>query len=132
MKKLLTLALFLFLTLQVFSQTDGITYQAVIIAPDDLELPGVNSEGNYLPNTEIAIRFTIYDSGNQLEFQEVQVTTTDEFGRINLLIGDGDHDYFKEMNWDGTPKDLKVEIDFEAGSNFEEMSRERLTFLPYA
>ncbi|MEO1031663.1 MAG: hypothetical protein AAFX55_09685 [Bacteroidota bacterium] len=132
MKKLLTLALFVCSVFYGIAQTDGITYQAVIIGPDDLELPGVDSEGNYLPNTTIAIRFTIFDSGNQIEFQEVQITETDDFGRINLLIGDAEHDYFKEISWDGTPKDLKVEIDFEAGSNFQEMSRERLTFLPYA
>lgn len=132
MKKFFIVVCFLCVASQTFAQTDGITYQAVIISPDALELPGVDSEGNYLPNATIAIRFTIYDQFNQLEFQEVQVTDTDEFGRINLLIGDGNHDYFKEMNWDGTPKDLKVEIDFDAGSNFELMSRERLTFLPYA
>ncbi|WP_298898881.1 hypothetical protein [uncultured Psychroserpens sp.] len=132
MKRILTLTLFICLMSQAFAQTDGISYQAVIISPDNLELPGVDSEGNYLPNTTIAIRFTIYDSGNQIEFQEVQVTNTDEFGRINLLIGDAEHDYFKEISWDGTPKDLKVEIDFDAGNNFETMSRERLTFLPYA
>ncbi|MTE27330.1 hypothetical protein [Winogradskyella ouciana] len=132
MKKILTLTFFMCSMFYAMAQTDGITYQAVIIGPDDLELPGVDSEGNYLPNTTIAVRFTIYDSTNQIEFQEVQITETDGFGRINLLIGEAEHDYFKEMNWDGTPKDLKVEIDFEAGSNFEEMSRERLTFLPYA
>jgi hypothetical protein len=132
MKKILTLTFFVCAMVQAVAQTDGITYQAVIIGPDDLELPGVDAEGNYLPNTTIAIRFTIYDSGNQVEFEEVQVTETDDFGRINLLIGEAEHDYFKEISWDGTPKDLKVEIDFEAGSNFEEMSRERLTFLPFA
>jgi hypothetical protein len=132
MKKILTLFCFLFISIQAFTQTDGITYQAVIISPDALELPGVDSEGNYLPNATIAVRFTIYDQFNQLEFQEVQITDTDAFGRINLLIGDGNHDYFKEMNWDGTPKDLKVEIDFDAGNDFTLMSRERLTFLPYA
>lgn len=131
-KVLLTIVYFICLTGQIFSQTDGITYQAVIISPDALELPGVDSENNYLPNTTIAVRFTIYDSGNQIEFQEVQITETDEFGRINLLIGDAEHDYFKEISWDGTPKDLKVEIDFDAGNNFETMSRERLTFLPFA
>lgn len=132
MKKTLALTFFICFMLQAIAQTDGITYQAVIIAPDVLELPGVDSEGNYLPNATIAVRFTIYDENNQLEFQEVQITDTDEFGRINLLIGEGDHDYFKEMNWDGTRKDLKVEIDFEAGNNFTLMSRERLTFLPFA
>jgi len=132
MKKLLTLTFFICAMFQAMAQTDGITYQAVIIDPEALELPGVDVSDNFLPNTTIAIRFTIYDNGNQLEFQEVQITDTDDFGRINLLIGDAEHDYFKEMNWDGTPKDLKVEIDFDAGSNFETMSRERLTFLPFA
>ncbi len=132
MKKILTLTFFVCAMFQAMAQTDGITYQAVIIDPEALELPGVDVSDNFLPNTTIAIRFTIYDSGNQLEFQEVQITDTDDFGRINLLIGDAEHDYFKEISWDGTSKDLKVEIDFEAGNNFETMSRERLTFLPFA
>ncbi|MCB0434312.1 MAG: hypothetical protein KDD18_15465, partial [Mangrovimonas sp.] len=132
MKNLLTSVLFFALTFQAIAQTDGITYQAVIIGPDALELPGVDSEGNYLPNATVAIRFTIYDSGNQIEFREVQIADTDEFGRINLLIGEANHDEFTHISWDGTPKDLEVEIDFDAGSNFETMSREKLTFLPYA
>ncbi|RNC86804.1 MAG: hypothetical protein ED556_05110 [Winogradskyella sp.] len=132
MKKILLLAFLFCLHTQLFAQTDGITYQAVIIGPEDLELPGVDSAGNYLPNATIAIRFTILNEVNQIEFQEIQVAETDDFGRINLLIGDANNDEFKEISWDGTPKDLKVEIDFEAGSDFEELSRERLTFLPFA
>ena len=132
MKHIFTLVLFLFLALKVSAQTDGITYQAVIIGPDVLELPGVDSEGNYLPSTNVAIRFTIFDSGNEVEFQEVQTTTTDEFGRINLIIGAVEHDNFEKISWDGTAKDLAVEIDFDGGSNFVDMSREQLTFVPYA
>ncbi len=132
MKRIFTLFLFLFLVIEVSGQTDGITYQAVIIGPDVLELPGVDSEGNYLPSTTVAIRFTILDSGNGQEFQEVQLTTTDEFGRINLIIGAVEHDAFEKISWDGTAKDLKVEIDFDGGNNFEDMSREVLTFVPYA
>ncbi|WP_406684091.1 hypothetical protein N1F78_15580 [Seonamhaeicola sp. MEBiC1930] len=131
-KKLLTLGFFLLISMVTFAQTDGITYQAVIIGPDDLELPGVDSEGNYLPSTTVAIRFTIFESGNLVEFQEIQTTTTDEFGRINLIIGSVNHDDFEKISWDGTPKDLKVEIDFNGGSDYVDMSREILTFVPYA
>ncbi|GAA4885193.1 hypothetical protein GCM10023311_04750 [Flaviramulus aquimarinus] len=132
MKHILTVGLFLFIAIKTFAQTDGISYQAVIIGPDVLELPGVDSEGNILPVTTVAIRFTIFDSGNQVEFQEVQITDTDEFGRINLIIGAVEHDAFEKISWDGTAKDLKVDIDFEGGSSFVDMSREVLTFVPYA
>lgn len=132
MKPLLTIGLFLLLVIESFAQTDGINYQAIIIGPDALELPGIDSEGNYLPSTTVDIRFTIFDSGNAIEFQEVQTTTTDEFGRINLIIGDVEHDDFEKISWDGTPKDLKVDIDFKNGNNFVDMSREVLTFVPYA
>lgn len=132
MKNLLTLTLLLFISIKSFAQTDGITYQAVIIGPDALELPGVDSEGNIFPNETVAIRFTIFDQNDVEEFQEIQITETDEFGRVNLLIGAANHDEFTKISWDGTNKDLKVEIDFEGGSSFIDMNREHLTFLPYA
>ncbi len=132
MKRIINLLLFFILSANLFAQTDGISYQAVIIGPNDLELPGVDSEGNYLPSTTVAVRFTIFDSGNTVEFEEIQTTTTDEFGRINLIIGAVEHDNFEKISWDGTPKDLKVDIDFDGGNNFVDMSREVLTFVPYA
>lgn len=120
------------ISMQAFTQTDGITYQAVIIGPDRQELPGIDAENNILPNATVAIRFTIIDANNSLEYQEVQTTNTDQYGRINLLIGAADHDAFTKINWDGTNKDLKVEIDFTGGSDYVDMSREQLTFLPFA
>lgn len=132
MKAKLLIVSILFFVHFAFAQTDGITYQAVIISPDVLELPGVDSEGNYLPNAQVAVRFTIFDSGNQIEFQEVQNASTDEFGRINLIIGAVNHDDFERISWDGTPKDLKVDINFNNGDGFVDMSREILTFVPYA
>ncbi|WP_372793986.1 hypothetical protein [Lutibacter sp.] len=132
MKKLLIIALLLFATGNLFAQTDGMSYQAVIINPNIQEIPGADVSGNILPNTTISIRFTIIDSNNLEEYQEVQTTTTDQYGMINLLIGIVDHDAFTLISWDGTNKDLKVEIDFNGGSNFVSLSREQLTFLPYA
>lgn len=133
MKKVLTLALFLFAGLQIIAQTEGITYQAVIIGPDGQEIPGVDAQGNILPNAEIALRFTILDANNLERYQEVQTTYTDQYGRINLLIGKVDPDGFEQIDWDGTPVDLKVEIDFSgAGTSFIDMSRQELNFVPYS
>jgi len=132
MKKLLLIAILLFATGNLFAQADGMNYQAVIINPNIQEIPGADVSGNILPNTTVSIRFTIIDANNAIEYQEVQTTTTDQYGMINLLIGIGDHDAFTLISWDGTNKDLKVEIDFKGGTNYVDMSREQLTFLPYA
>ena len=133
MKKLLLIVIFIFTSSLVYAQTDGISYQAVIIDPNGIELPGVDSNGNILPNTKISIRFTILDATNSEEYQEDQTTETDLFGRINLIIGNQNPDTFALIDWDGTAKDLKVEIDFKGtGSSFVDMSREKLTFIPFS
>ncbi len=130
--KNLILTLFFLASIHLSAQTDGISYQAVIIGPDNQELPGVDAEGNILPNATVSIRFTIIDANNGMEYQEVQTTNTDQYGRINLTIGSVNPDEFTKINWDGTNKDLKVEIDFSGGgSGFVDMSREKLTYLPY-
>ncbi len=134
MKRLVILTLIIiYAGINLFGQTDGISYQAVIIDPNGQELPGVDAEGNILPNAEISVRFTIIDANNQEVYQEVQVTHTDAYGMINLIIGQADPDAFSLIDWDGTQKDLKVEIDFGgANSGYSEMSRQSMTFVPYA
>jgi hypothetical protein len=132
MKKILSFALFAFFTVAAFAQTDGITYQAIIISPNIQEIPGVDVVGNILPETRIAIRFTILDENNAVEYQEVQATKTDQYGGISLLIGASDPDGFKRIKWNGTSKNLKVEIDFTGGTSYVDLSREQLTFLPFA
>jgi len=133
MKRILATALFLIVSTLLFAQKDGISYQAVIIDPNVQEIPGVDIEGNILPNTTIAIRFTIFDATNAEEFNEIQVAETDQYGMINLMIGSVNHDEFTRISWDGTTKDLSVEIDFSGvGSNFIDLSRQELTFVPYA
>ncbi len=132
MKRIITLILVLFIATGVFAQTDGISYQAVIIGPEALELPGVDSPDNYLPTTDIAIKFSIIAPGSGVvEFTEIQNTTTDEFGRINLIIGAVEHDDFEKIDWNGDPKSLKVEVDFNNGDGFVDMSIEKLTYVPY-
>ncbi|MFA6401298.1 MAG: hypothetical protein WCX31_06690 [Salinivirgaceae bacterium] len=133
MKQLYLLIASLLFTVSVFSQKHGISYQAVIIDPNAQEIPGVDKEGNILPNTQIAIRFTILDATNAEEFTEVQITNTDRYGMINLIIGHENFDDFTRISWDGTQKDLKVDIDFTGvGDTFVDLSRQDLTFAPYA
>ncbi len=138
MKILLPITFFLAATLSAYAQNDGMSYQAVIIDPNSKELPGVDAQGNILPNALVSIRFTILDASNIEEYQEVQTTTTDQYGMVNLIIGQGEPtsvgtDDFTLISWDGTSKSLRVEIDFEGtGNNFTDMNRQELTLIPYA
>jgi len=132
MKKIVLIALLILATVNLIAQTDGMSYQAVIINPNIQEIPGADASGNILSNTTVAIRFTIIDTNNAIEYQEVQTTATDQYGMINLLIGIVNHDAFKLISWNGTNKELKVEIDFKGGTSYVELGREQLTFLPFA
>ncbi len=125
----------LFISAATFAQTDGLSYQAVIINPDSIELPGVDATGNVLPNKDISIRFSILNEYGNIEYQEIQYTTTDTYGMINLFVGEGEQTVgngFDTINWDGLSKDLKVDIDFYAGTNFTTLGAQKLSFIPYA
>jgi hypothetical protein len=134
MKKLLLITLLVFVTGALFAQTDGMSYQAVIINPNIQEIPGVDVSGNILPDTTVSIRFTIIDSNNLVEYQEMQTTTTDAYGMINLIIGQGESSTgsFLEILWDGKQKNLKVEIKFDGTYTYNDLSNQILLFTPYA
>ena len=133
MKNLITLLSFILLiNFQVFAQTDGLNYQAVIIDPDPEEIPGIDVTGNILPNKEINVRFTIYGNSGNTEYQEIHTTKTDEYGMINLVIGKGNSvaGKFTEIYWDGSTKNLKVEINLDG--TYSDLSDQELLFMPYA
>ena len=132
MKRIVLITLLIFTNWGLIAQTDGLSYQAVIMNPNTQEIPGADVSGNILPNTKVSIRFTILDANNAKEYQEVQITSTDQYGMVNLVIGKANHNAFTLISWDGSNKELKVEIDFKGGNNFVELSREQLHFLPYA
>ncbi len=136
MRVLFILISLLIISLKSFSQSDGLSYQAVILDKDPFQLPGPDIEGTYLSNGQVSFRFTIYQETGEIIYQEVQETVTDEFGMVNLVIGLAEETLesnipFNQIDWDGRPKDLGVEIRYESGS-FEDLSRQALLFLPYA
>ena len=86
MKKI-ALLLILLTAFVAKAQTDGLSYQAVIIDPNEQELPGVNATGNILPNADVTLRFTILNESGNVEYKETQDTRTDAYGMGNLIIG---------------------------------------------
>ncbi len=121
-----------------FSQSQGISYQAIIINKEVKEIPGVDIEGSILPEKPLTVRFTVLNESGEIDYQEIQDTQTDAYGMINLMIGKGlvtslSPSLFTDIDWDGTPKDLQVEISVGAStSDFTEFSYQELTFVPYA
>ena len=136
MKKIYLL-LVLLLSSVIYAQTNGITYQAVILNPEGDHIPGYNNERAPLINTQVCLRFIIY-SGTTLEYQEDLQTTTDEFGMVNAIIGmgipsGGSASNFGSIIWNGSPKSLAVEIDFKAlCTTFIGISNQPFTAVPYA
>jgi hypothetical protein len=138
MKKFLISILFIVFLAKLSGQSHGITYQAVIIDINAQEIPGADITGNYMPDQPLTVRFTILDESVGIDYQEEHVTRTDEFGIINLTIGRGTMTtsaphQFTEIDWNGRPKDLKVDISLgESASTFTELSLQELLFVPYA
>lgn len=137
-KQSVILLLLCLLSSGLLGQTQGIGYQAILIDQNAKEIPGVDVQGNYLPSQPLTMRFSIYAEGGTLNYQEEHQTSTDVYGMINLTIGWGEPTAispgeFADIDWDGYPKSLNIEISLgEASDSFEEFSSEELKFVPYA
>lgn len=94
------LIILLFVVTIGYSQSHGISYQAVLLNPKGEELPGQNN--TYLPllDQKICLRFEIKNTSNELEYQETFSTKTDAFGMVNLIIGTGNQTGGKAVNFD--------------------------------
>tara|TARA_B110000238_G_scaffold101265_1_gene110345 strand:+ start:961 stop:3198 length:2238 start_codon:yes stop_codon:yes gene_type:complete len=134
LNKLSFILLFCITTLNFYCQTDGFSYQAVILDPsqEKLELPGVDDPYAFLIDKALDMRFTITNSNGVTEYQEIHSTKTDNFGMVNLIIGNGSPTLgvFTEIFWDGKPKEFLVEVKIE--SYFDPMSNQDLLYIPYA
>lgn len=118
------------------AQTDGLSYQAIIIDNEADEVPGMDITGNYLSNGMVDLLFTITDGEGSVLFQEIQSLSTDDYGLVNAVIGQGqatplNTPGFTEISWDGTERNLLVGIRYGAGG-FSDLSEQKLLFVPYA
>ncbi|MEN9961509.1 MAG: hypothetical protein RL045_1763, partial [Bacteroidota bacterium] len=129
MKKLLLLVL-LFISV-VSNAQKGISYQAVILDPAKIEIPGQDITGQPFVNGNVSLKFVIL-SGTNIQFEEVQQTKTDAYGLVNLIIGSVESTAFNSVTWDVNQKSLQVFVSFNSGASYTKVSDQKLTFNPYA
>jgi hypothetical protein len=129
MKKLLTIVL-LFISVIANAQK-GISYQAVILDPAKIEVPGSDITGQPFVNGNVWVKFTIF-SGTISQFEEVQQTKTDAYGLINLTIGSEASTAFNALTWDVSQKSLQVFVSFNNGASYTKVSDQKLSYTPYA
>jgi len=136
--KYIYLVLLLLISSVGFSQTKGITYQAVILNPVELQLPGVNHANAPLANTAICLKFGIIDQNAAIEYLETIQTTTDEFGMVNLIIGTGTKiggyaNAFSDIVWSSEAKNLQVHLNSTGTcASYVEISNQPFTYVPFA
>jgi len=130
MKKYLFSIIFLLVSYIGFSQK-GLSYQAVILDPNAIEVPGQDITGQPLVNGDVWMKFSIYN-GSTLQFEEVQKTKTDAYGLVNLMIGSVSTASFNSLTWDGVQKSMQVFVSFNQGASYTKVSDQKLNYNPYA
>ena len=138
MKKNILLFLALISFVNIYSQRNGLSYQALIMNPYSEEIPGYNNPNAPLLDQLICVKFSIVDHNGSKEYEETQTVSTDSYGMINLSVGSGvkTGGYSSSWNdilWDSNSKELKVSLDAEGlCGTFYEISNQYLHSVPFA
>ena len=116
---ILTALLCSFYCAQAQTPLKSINYQALIVDPAAIELPGNGVQAQLYLNKAIWVKFGIY-AGSTLQFEELHKTKTDAYGLINLEIGAGENTSaagtFASLNWGGLVKKLVTQVSFDLGA----------------
>lgn len=137
MKKIILLFVF-FIAAQSFAQTNGISYQAIIMNPKGEQLPGVNNANSPVVNKNICLVFKFVDEFSNIEYQETVQTKTDGFGMVNLVIGKGTQTAgyaasFQAIVWNSSKKSLIVGINTNGNcASYTEISNQEFSYAPLA
>ncbi len=142
-KKQLLIILFGLLGLSTFAQTNKKTlnYQAVILDPKAIDIPGASITGQPLNKGNVCLRFSLLNTQGGLDYEETQQVTTDEYGLVNVSIGTGTqassnstsiYKSFDSVVWISSVKSLKVSVSFDGCSSFKQVSSQALNYTPYA
>ncbi len=112
-------------TLHCFAQApQAFKYQSIIR----------NAAGNPMVSTLVPVRVSVHDGSpsGAVVYQETHLPTTNQFGLINLEIGNGTvvSGTFSAIAWSSGSKWIEIEADF--GGGFISMGASQLLSVPYA
>jgi len=136
--KRIFLSLLTFITINVYAQQKGISYQAVILNPKGASAPGIDLANSPLSSKNVCMLFEIVDGASQVEYQESVQTSTDQFGMVNLIIGSGSKTggyatSFNKIGWALGNKRLVVSINTNGlCSSYIKISDQAFMYAPYA
>ena len=123
-KTILTLMLGIIVLSSISQPPQAFKYQAIVR----------NNSGEILQNQPVGIRISIHDvsAGGTLVYQETFSETTNQFGLVNLAIGNGSTTFgiFFNIVWGTDKKYLEIEID--DGGGYVSMGTSELLSVPYA
>jgi len=115
--------------------------------PKPIEIPGTSITGQPLKNGKVNVRFTLLSKSGSVDYEEFHQATTDEYGLINLTIGNGligsasglstqattaTYRTFDAIKWDANVKQLRVDLSFDGGKNFSTASVQPFNYTAYA
>ncbi|MFY0644252.1 MAG: tail fiber domain-containing protein [Bacteroidia bacterium] len=125
-RTLLSLALVAIGLLTLAQTPNSFNYQAVVRAAD----------GNILQNSTVSFRFSVLEGNatGTAMYVETQSATTNQYGLVDLTIGDGTlvSGSMTNVDWAGEANFLKIEMDVDGGSSYADMSTQQLVAVPYA
>jgi hypothetical protein len=126
MKKTILISIAFLFALSIFAQSPHMfNYQAVVRSPT----------GDILDNHNVSFEIVILQTsptGTPL-YTETHNATTNEYGLINLKIGDGvTSDDLSAIDWGADDYFMKVSMDEEGGTNYQEMGTTQLLSVPYS
>jgi len=127
MSKILTLMSIVVMSFTTMAQApEGINYQAVIR----------NNVGDIIPSQPVGLKISILQgsSAGTAIYEESFTPTTNQFGLINIVVGQGTvlSGSFPTIDWGNGPYFFEVAADASGGTNYTVMGTQQLMSVPYA
>jgi hypothetical protein len=94
-----------------------------------------DENGNPITNQQIGAKITLYQDSiaeaNKV-YQEEHYPTTNAFGQMELLIGSQKPADFDVIPWGAGPMFIKLEVDLQGGTDYQEIATHQLLAVPFA